>query len=125
MVTTDEKSEYNHVRLSVESQRYFGNQYGGYGMVYTVLPFGLKASPYIYHTIGIVVTSYPRTLSVVTVQYIDDRLGVSGVKSDADAERDGFKVSYVMLQVLTRLGYSLSQENVHCFLQHVSGFLVS
>lgn len=55
-------------------------------------------------------TSYLRTLPVVTVQHIDDRLGV---KSDAEAECDGFKVAYVLLQVLTRLGYTLSLENVH------------
>lgn len=111
MVTTDEKSGYDHVRLSVDSHRYFGIQFGGYVMVYTVLPFGLKASPYIYQTTGMLVTSYPRALSVVTVQYIDDRLGISGVKSDAEAECDGFKVAYVLLQVLTRLGYTLSLEN--------------
>lgn len=46
--TTNEKSGYDHVRLSVESQRYFDIQFGGYVMVYTGLPFGFKASPYIY-----------------------------------------------------------------------------
>lgn len=36
MVTTDENSGYDHVRLSVESQKYFGIQFGGNVMVYTV-----------------------------------------------------------------------------------------
>lgn len=96
MVTTDEKSGYDHVRLSVESQRYFGIKFGDYVMVYTVLPFGFKASPYTYQTIGMVMTSYLRTLSVLTVQYLENRLGLSGVKGDAEAERDGFKVAYVL-----------------------------
>lgn len=69
-------------------------QFGCYVIVYKLLPFGFKASPYIYQTIKRVATSYLRTLSVVTVQYIDGRLGVSGVNSEAEAERDGFKVAY-------------------------------
>lgn len=40
------------------------------------------------------------------VQYIDHLLGVSGVKSDAEAKRYVFKVAYVLLLVLTRLGYT-------------------
>lgn len=65
-----------YVRLSIESQRYFGVQFARYVMVFTVLPVGFRSSPYIYQTMGMVVTS----VTVVTVQYIDDRLGVSGVK---------------------------------------------
>lgn len=77
-----------------------------------IFPIGFKASPYIYQTIGMVVTSYLRTLSLVIVQYIDNLLGVSGVKSDAEAVRDSFKVAYVLLQVLTRLGCTLSLEKM-------------
>lgn len=62
-----------YVRLSIESQRYFGVQFGRYVMVFTVLPVGFRSSPYIYQIMVMVVT-------VVTVQYIDDRLGVSGVR---------------------------------------------
>lgn len=65
-----------YVRLSIGSQRYLGVQFGRYVMVFTVLPVGFRSSPYLYQTMGMVVTS----LTVVTVQYIDDRLGGSGVK---------------------------------------------
>ena len=106
MVTTDDKSGYDHVRLSSHSQEYFGLEFGGYFMVYTVLPFGFKASPYIYQMIGMVVTSYLRSRSVITVQYIDDRL----VVSDRGGIQEGRRVAYVLLQVLTRLGYTLSLE---------------
>ena len=52
MVTSDEKSEYDHVKLQEQSQTYFVVQFGGWILTYTSLPFGSKASPYIYSTIG-------------------------------------------------------------------------
>lgn len=73
-ITTDEKSGYDHVRLFYYSQGYFGLIFGGYIMVYTVIPFGFKASPIIFPTIGIAFTSYIWSRSVSTVQYIDDWL---------------------------------------------------
>ncbi|XP_069129670.1 uncharacterized protein [Argopecten irradians] len=111
MVTCDEKSGYDHVRISVKSQTFFGLHFGGYVMVYTVIPFGWKASPYIYQTTGMVVTSYLRSISVVTTQYIDDRMavagkGVGGLQVLYEAE----KVAYVLVEVLTRLGYTLALE---------------
>ena len=44
MITCDEKSGYDHVRLTEESQTYFGLQIGGWIMSYTTLVFGWKAS---------------------------------------------------------------------------------
>ena len=41
--------------------------------VYHTIPFGWKASAYIYHTIGMGATSYIRSLGVPCSQYIDDR----------------------------------------------------
>ena len=46
MVTSDEKSGYDHVKLQEQSQTYFGVQFGGWILTYTSLPFGFKASPY-------------------------------------------------------------------------------
>jgi hypothetical protein len=43
-------------------------------MVYTTLPFGWKASAFIYQSIGMCVTSYLRKLSVRNSLYSDDRL---------------------------------------------------
>lgn len=68
MVTTDEKSGYDHVRLSVESQKYFGIQFGYWVLVYTV---NLHI-PNKRHDRNVL----PKDLPVVTVQHIDDRLGV-------------------------------------------------
>jgi len=57
------------------------------------------------------VTLYLRSLSVLNTLYIDDRLGVSE-NSRIDGSLDhsilGAKVAYVMLELLTRLGYTLS-----------------
>ena len=70
MITCDEKSGYDHVRLTEESQTYFGLQFGGWIMSYTTLVFGWKASPYVYQTIGMRVTSYMRNLGIRNLQYI-------------------------------------------------------
>lgn len=72
-------------------------------MVYTVIPFGFKESPFIYQTIGMVVTSYLRSRSISTVQYIDDRLAIA-----VDPYVEGCKVAYILVEVLTRLGYTLA-----------------
>ena len=111
MVTCDEKSGYNHVRLDDDSQTFFGIQFGGFYMVYATLPFGWKASPFIYQSIGISVTSYLRKLSVCNLLYIDDRLvitkgGNSGNEEDVYLEAKRFV--YCLLQLLTRLGYTVN-----------------
>lgn len=108
MITCDEKSGYDHIRISESSQTYFGIQFGGYFLCYTTLPFGWKGSAFVYQTVGMVVTSYLRSKSILTMQYIDDRLGVASLSDEEDPVMSGMKVAYVLLQVLTRLGYTLS-----------------
>ena len=70
--TMDNKSGYDHVRLSPKSRTYFGLEWCGW-YVYNTTPFGWKASAYLYHTIGMAATSYARSLGVPCSQYIDDR----------------------------------------------------
>lgn len=109
MITCDEKSGYDHVNLQESSQTYFGIQFGGFYMTYTTLPFGWKASPFIYQSIGICVTSYLRQLDVINTLYIDDRFVVTGgSKNSDDAILEASKITYMVLQLLTRLGYTLS-----------------
>ncbi|CAG2201247.1 unnamed protein product [Mytilus edulis] len=109
MITCDEKSGYDHVNLQESSQTYFGIQFGGFYMTYTTLPFGWKASPFIYQSIGICVTSYLRQLDVINTLYIDDRFVVTGgSKNSDDAMLEASKITYMVLQLLTRLGYTLS-----------------
>ena len=104
MITCDEKSGYDHVNLQESSQTYFGIQFGGFYMTYTTLPFGWKASPFIYQSIGICVTSYLRQLDVINTLYIDDRFVVTGgSKNSDDAVLEASKITYMVLQLLTRL----------------------
>ncbi|XP_052697482.1 uncharacterized protein LOC128175700 [Crassostrea angulata] len=103
MATCDEKSGYEHIALSENSDI----------MVYTVLAFGWKASPYVYQTVGMTITSYLRKLNVITTQYIDDRLMIANPSegtTDLEAKEHCFKVIYALLQILTRLGYTISLE---------------
>lgn len=60
-----------------------------------------------------VVTSSLRTLRVVTVQYIDNRIGISGVKSEEEAERDGFKVASVCSKYYQGWDIHCRLKNIH------------
>ena len=71
--TCDDKSGYDHVRLSPDSRTYFGLQWNGWYFAFNTLPFGWKASAYLYHSIGLIATSYIRSHGVPCSQYIDDR----------------------------------------------------
>jgi hypothetical protein len=62
------------VRLAENTSTCFGLRFGEWFLAYNTLPFGFKASAYIYQTIGMAVTSYCRSLGVPCLQYIDDRL---------------------------------------------------
>ncbi|VDH90425.1 Hypothetical predicted protein [Mytilus galloprovincialis] len=70
----NDKSGYDHILLHPHSKMYFGLQFGGWFMVYNSIPFGFKASAFIYHTTGLVAMSYCRSLGVPGLLYIDDRL---------------------------------------------------
>lgn len=106
MVALDEKSGYNQVKLSNECRGYFGIQFGGYVMQYNTLPFGWRASPYVYQTIGMVPTVYLRKKGICTTQYIDDRFGVENINQITGQIVCGIAVTgYALLELLTRLGY--------------------
>lgn len=55
-----------------------------------------------------VITSYLRSRSISTVQYIDDRLAIANVSGAVDSYVEGCKVAYILVEVLTRLGYTLA-----------------
>lgn len=52
---------------------FFGLEWEGWYFTYSTLPFGWKASAYLYHSIGLAATCYVRSLGVPCSQYIDDR----------------------------------------------------
>lgn len=112
MTSCDEKSGYDHVYLSPDSRTFFGFQWGQFYYVYNTIPFGWKASPYIYQTIGAFVSGYVRSLGVPSLQYIDDRLNGQLCTKENDAGSTDFRQAeraiYVLCQVMTRLGYTLA-----------------
>ena len=69
----DDKSGYDHVLLSPESRPYFVFEWGGWYFTSNTIPFGWKASAYIYHSIGLLASHYFRSLRIPCSLYIDDR----------------------------------------------------
>ena len=52
---------------------FFGMQCGGLFLTYNTLPFGWKISPYVYHTTGLLSSSYSSAIGSLCLLYIDDR----------------------------------------------------
>ena len=69
----DDKSGYEHLLLTKESRTFFGIQWGGWYFVYNTLPFGWKISPYIYHSTGLMVSNFFRSMGIPCSLYIVDR----------------------------------------------------
>ena len=70
------KSGYDHVSLHPLAERYLhGLSWNDCYFVYTTLPFGWKASAFVYHSIGLlaILATCIRSLGVPCTQYIDDR----------------------------------------------------
>ncbi len=112
MTSVDHKAGYQHVSITPESQKFFGICWQGYYLVYCTLPFGFKASCFIYHTLTSLVASYARELGVPTLAYIDDSFNAE-FRVDEEVTCDGRRHSarkavYVMCDLWCRLGYTLS-----------------
>lgn len=116
IISCDEKSGYDHIKLTRESETYFGLEFEGWVFTYTTLPFGWKASPFIYQSVGMQVTSYLRGHGVSNFQYIDDRLAICSLQENRSLEAKLIKDSrYVptsmslnLISMLTSLGYTLA-----------------
>lgn len=70
--TFDDNSGYQHARLHPSSETHFGLEWDNFFFVFRTLPFGWKASAYIYHNLGLVVSHAARSLGVPLSQYIND-----------------------------------------------------
>ena len=112
MTSVDDKSGYDHIGLTEDSRKYFGVQFGGWYFTYNTIPFGFKASAYIYHTMGLAATGYCRDMGVSCLQYIDDRL-VGEIMQDEGSDSEfnlhrALAACYIICEVLTRLGYFIN-----------------
>lgn len=106
-----------NVILCKNSRKYFGIEFGGWIFTYNTLLFGWKSSPYIYQTIVMQVTKYLRSKRIYNIQYIDDRLEFKSAKSRIT------DFGYVLLELLTRLGYTLSWKKSQFVLSQVVNYL--
>lgn len=107
----DDKSGYDHLMLTQSSRTMFGLCWDGCYFVYVSLPFGWKASAYIYHSTGQVATSYIRSLNVPCSQYIDDRHNGQLVTAESCSWSNLEKAEaaiYIVTSVLTALGYTIT-----------------
>ena len=111
--STDDKSGYDHVLVTENSKTYFGVQWAGWYLTFNSLPFGFKASAFVYQSIGLLATNYIRSLNVPVLQYIDDRLigewlgQLESAVGPFIADRAHIGL-YIACEVLTRLGYFLA-----------------
>lgn len=69
----DDKSGYDHILLTPDSRMYFGFEWAGWYFVSCTIPFGWKSSAYVYHTTGLFVSHFLRSLNIPSSLYIDDR----------------------------------------------------
>lgn len=74
LTSLDDKSSYDHVKITDRSRQLVGLAFQGWYMVYTTIPFGWKNSAFVYQSVNRQPMSYLRGLSVVGFVYIDDRL---------------------------------------------------
>ena len=130
--TFDDKSGYDHIRLSPDSFTFVGLEWKGWYFCTKTLPFGWKASAYIYHTVGLAATSHIRSLGVPCSQYIDDR-HVGQLALHQDLQRSlkwsNFKLAeataFIVCSVLVLLGYFIGLSKSVAVPQPESGFWVS
>ena len=73
----DHKNGYFHVPLHEDSRKFFGVFWNDVYYVLTVLPFGWKSSPIIYHSITEAANMYIRSLGIPMLGWIDDMLGMT------------------------------------------------
>ena len=106
----DDRSGYQHVLLHSSSLTYFGLEWNDVYFVFRTLPFGCKASAFIYHNLSLFVTGAARSLAVPVSQYIDDRHVGQLFRSPARASLVPSKVlaeavAYTMCYLLIEAGY--------------------
>ena len=114
----DHKSGYQHVPLHRSSWTFFGVFWKGIYYVFTVLPFGWKNSPLIYHTLTEAVAMYIRSLGIPMLVWIDDMCGMTQFQykegSDEDQFQSAMRAMVVTTWVLFFAGYFLGIPK--CFL---------
>ena len=114
----DDKSGYDHILLAPSSRKYFGFQWDGWSFISNTIPFGWKLSAYVYHSTGLLVSHYFRSIGIPCSLYIDDRHSSqirlpheSSLVQSLDPEKVNLIsaqiVSFLVCYTLVRLGYRI------------------
>ena len=107
----DHKNGYLHIPLHRQSWKFFGIRWNNVYYVITVLPFGWKTSPLIYHTVTEALAMYIRSLGIPILCWIDDMLGMTEQvfrqQPDELQFQSAMRAMVVVTRVLFLAGYFL------------------
>ena len=123
----DHKNGYLHVPIHEKSRKFFGICWKGVYYVFTVLPFGWKTSPVIYHSITEAAAMYLRSLDIPMLDWIDDMLGMTQhcFKGDSDEEQfqSALRAMVVTTYVLFKAGYFLGVPKCNLIPEQIMTYL--
>jgi len=109
MFKLDHKNGYFHVPIHESSRKFFGVCWKGIYYVLTVLPFGWKSSPLIYHSITEAANMYIRSLGIPMLGWIDDMLGMTEQlykeSSDNEQFQSAMRAMVIVTIILFKAGY--------------------
>ena len=110
--TFDDKNGYQHLKIHPDSQEFFSFSWRGYYLSFCTLLFGWKASAFLYHNFGLVVTSAVCSLGVPVSQYIDDthvgQLFSSGLTVYQPCLQLALAAAFTLLSLLVSAGYFIN-----------------
>ena len=101
----DHKNGYQHVPLHRQSWKFFGVFWKGNYYVFTVLPFGWKNSPVIYHSLTEAIAMYIRSLGIPMLAWIDDMCGMTQQNFRSSSDEDQFQSAMRAMVVTTWVLY--------------------
>ena len=95
--------------------------------VFRTLPLGWKASVFIYHNLGLVVSLAARAFGVPLSQYIDDRhagqLFSSPMRSISPSAQSAQAAAYIVCYILIEAGYFINISKSQCVPSTIIRFL--
>lgn len=103
MVTLDLKNGFHHIPIHKADQEYLGFAFRGKLYKWTVLPFGLKISPYVFCKTIRAVIAYVRTENLRVVAYMDD-FWLAATKSEIENHKN------ILLSTLHNLGLIVNMD---------------
>ena len=123
----DHKNGYLHVPIHEKSKKFFGICWNGVYYVFTVLPFGWKTSPVVYHSITEAAAMYLRSLDIPMLDWIDDMLGMTQFKFKGETDEEQFqsalRAMVVTTYVLFKAGYFLGLPKCNLIPEQVVTYL--